>query len=428
MHRPETETIHYSETGSGRNRESESGVCTRTDPLFGSGKDKSIEREYAGALLREIGQAPFKFGFDSSEYRVKTIYFGGGTPSCIDEVYIISILRKLYECFDIKKPEETEITLEANPGTLTESKLIAFRKAGINRLSLGLQSASDKELKLLGRIHSYDDFLKSYELSRRAGFENINVDIMTAIPGQDMESLNDTLCKLVKLDPEHISAYSLILEEGTPFYSMYHRDEEGSDDREAGSGHIKPPRPVRQENSSLHACDLSCHAELPSAEAERQMYWFVRDELKKHGYDRYEISNFAKKGFESRHNRACWKRIPYLGFGLGASSLINETRYRNTTDMQRYLNGPDDPSLFEEKIKISEKERMEETMFLGLRTAEGVSIPRFFDTFGVRVYDIYKDELTKLKRDGLITISEEAICLTDKGTDYGNYVFSRFLF
>lgn len=371
---------HQSETKSGTGSEAERPVKIYTG--------KSIIREYADALSEEIRQAPFKYGFDSSEYKVRTVYIGGGTPSSIDVVYIIQILRKLYDCFDIENPNEAEITLEANPGTLTTEKLKTYRGAGVNRLSLGLQSASDKELKLLGRIHTYSDFLKSYELSREAGFENINVDIMTAIPGQDMDSLNDSLCKLVKLNPEHISAYSLILEEGTPFYSMYHRAEEN---------------------------------------VERQMYWFVRDKLKKHGYESYEISNFARKGFESRHNTAYWKRIPYLGLGLGASSLIYETRYKNTADMDSYLRCPEDPSQFEEKMNLSEKERMEEMMFLGLRMSEGVRKADFIDTFGVCVDDIYKKELKKLSKDGLIIDSEESICLTDKGVDYGNYVFSRFL-
>ena len=369
--------------------------------------DEAVKERYIQALLGEIEAAPVKFAFAPGEYEIRTVYIGGGTPSCIEEVYIKKILCKLYEVFSIPRENDIEITLEANPGTVDRDKLRVYRDAGVNRLSLGLQSTDERELRVLGRIHTFAEFEASFLAAREAGFSNINADIMTALPGQTREILEDTLCKLIRLEPEHISAYSLIIEEGTPFYALYGTTEEKA------SG--KTEEVVNGGNG------------LPSEEEERALYYFVRDELKEHGYMQYEISNFAQEGYASRHNTAYWKRIPYLGLGLGAASLINEIRYRNTTDFKTYLARSGEKGAFIEEIQLSLQDRMEETMFLGLRMREGVSKAYFRDCYGKSMEAVYEKELVSLERDGLIVNTPERIYLTDRGIDYGNYVFSRFL-
>ena len=418
--------------------------------------DEETKESYVKALLEEIEAAPVKFCFDPSEYEVRTIYIGGGTPSCVDEVYINKILCKLNETFHYNisanhrkteagnmtvshnrietlrntgacededkyiytgkynEPEDIEITIEVNPNTADFGKLLSYKEAGINRLSIGLQSADNAELKLLGRLHTWEEFLSCYEAAQKAGFSNINVDIMTALPGQKAETLRRTLCKLAELSPAHISAYSLILEEGTPFYEMYGGRE---DER------------IKTETEDIGAdrrTDPWDRDAIPSEEEERALYYLVRDELGRQGYKRYEISNFAREGYESRHNTSYWKRIPYLGLGLGASGLINEVRYKNTTDMAAYLGCPASRDLFEEEIALSENDRMEETMFLGLRMSEGVRKDMFFDCYKRSIEEVYGKVLQKLEKDGLILNTKERVALTDKGIDYGNYVFSRF--
>ncbi len=366
--------------------------CLYCDFLsFPAGEEE--KSAYVEALLREIDGAAAKFGIEAGDAQIGSIYIGGGTPGCLDTVYINKILCKLDEIYG-PFSEATEITIEINPAVGELTKLKGLSELGINRLSIGLQSANEDELRLLGRIHDREAFKACFESAREAGFSNINVDIMTALPGQTGEKLNNTLCMLKELSPEHISAYSLIIEEGTPFYDMY-----------TGEGEKL----------------------LPSEEEERSLYWQVRDTLTGLGYGHYEISNFAKPGFESRHNTSYWKRIPYLGLGLGASGLINETRYKNTDDMRTYLRASGERSSIAEALSLSGKDRMEETMFLGLRMREGVSMSSFYADFGVSLREIYGEELERLRAQGLISILKDRVFLTDKGTDYGNYVFSRFL-
>lgn len=365
--------------------------CRYCDFLSFSG-DEQIQAAYVEALCREFAMLSEKYsGLKLSKTQTDTVYIGGGTPSILPPNQIEKILCKLKETAYLS--ETAEITMEANPGTLTPEKLKYYRKMGINRLSIGLQSADNTELKLLGRIHTFEEFLQNYQNAREAGFENINVDLMTALPGQTAETLKHTIEKVLALKPEHISAYSLILEEGTPFYSEY---AEGT------------------EKEKL----------LPTEEEERSLYYLTRDALVAAGYHHYEISNFAKPGFESRHNSSYWKRTDYLGLGLGASSLFQNVRYQNETKLSDYL---EEPWKIGEALSLSKTAQMEEHLFLGLRLLDGIRKKEFEETFQVSLHKEYGSEISRLKKEGLLYETEDMLALTANGIDYGNYVFSSFL-
>lgn len=324
-------------------------------------------------------------------YEIVSIFVGGGTPSILTEAQITQVFEAVHESFPIR--EDAEITLEMNPGTDVKDKLPVYRKIGINRLSMGLQSADNKELKCLGRIHTYEDFRQVYQWAREAGFTNVNVDLMSAIPGQTLESYEDTLRKVADLEPEHISAYSLIIEEGTPFYERY------------GEGR--------------HA------EELPDEDTERQMYVRTREILEDYGYHRYEISNYAKDGYECRHNLGYWDRKEYLGLGAGASSLMDHIRWKEPDHI-----GPSTGLVLEERedfTRLSRKDEMEEFMFLGLRKIKGVSEQDFYKSFKVSMDEIYKESIENLIKEGLLVREEDRIRLTDRGIDLSNYALSQFL-
>lgn len=347
---------------------------------------------YVDALLEEIR------GFDEPEdYEVVTVFFGGGTPSILPGQAIFRIMEALREKFSFRK--EAEITLEANPGTVDKEKLSFYKKAGINRLSFGLQSADAEELKKLGRIHTWEKFLESFQLAREAGFSNINVDLMSALPGQTKESWEKTLRQVLALQPEHISAYSLIIEEGTPFYQLYEKDVER---RDAG------------EEPEL----------IPSEEEERAMYEATGRILKEQGYLHYEISNYAKPGCECRHNLGYWQRRDYLGFGLGASTLLNPVRYKNTEDLEAYLGGDFSKKEF---FVLTKDNQIEETMFLGLRVLEGVSKEQFREQFSCELRVVYRKELEKLEKEGLLEEEGDFVRLTSRGIDLSNPVLAEFL-
>lgn len=355
--------------------------------------DDDVKKQYIGRLKEEIRQM-------SEEYPgrpVKSVFFGGGTPSILPGSVITGIMDCIRENFQIQSG--AEITIECNPGTLDVSRLTQYKKAGINRLSLGLQSADDKELKLLGRIHTYEDFLKSFDCARKCGFDNINVDVMSGLPTQKLKSWEQTLKKVTGLKPEHISAYGLIVEEGTPFWKIYGYDEETR----------------RKGEQPLF---------LPSEEEERQMYAFTVEYLGKKGYERYEISNYARPDHQCIHNRGYWDRSDYLGVGLGASSMMDNCRFSNTGSMEEYLKGR---TLEGEKYRLSRREQMEEFMFLGMRMTEGISRTDFLKAFQVTVDFVYGDILKKLEQEGLVRDEKGRICLTDRGIDVSNYVFSQFL-
>ena len=355
---------------------------------------------YIDALTEEIRARKNDF----TAYRVSTIFLGGGTPSILEGDDSARIFRALQENFDIS--DDAEITMEVNPGTVTEEKAASWRKSGVNRLSIGLQSADDRELKMLGRIHTYREFLDTWKIVREAGFENVNVDLISAIPGQNLRSWSETLRKAADLGPEHISAYSLIVEEGTPFYERYG---DGSGEDEDKGNHLPP---------------------LPDEDTEREIYKATEKILAEYGYHRYEISNYAKTGYECRHNLGYWERKEYLGLGLGASSLLSECRFHNTADMGKYLRlyenaGTD---ICEDIEHLSVEDQMEEFMFLGLRKTVGISVDDFRKAFGKEIREVYGEQMRKLEEQRLIEYPGNRVRLTERGTDISNYVFSEFMF
>ena len=365
--------------------------CEYCDFLSGPASDL-VRSGYVEQLRQEIlCQSAYYQG-----YEAVTVFLGGGTPSLLKEGEIAALMDTVHRCFSVSP--EAEITIEANPGTVTLEKLQTYRACGINRISIGLQSADDRELKALGRIHTYGDFLKTYQRVRQAGFANVNVDLMSALPGQTMASWKNTMKKTAMLKPEHISAYSLILEEGTPFYEKY------QDHPEA----------------------------LPGEDEEREMYYAAKAFLKEQGYERYEISNYARRGYACRHNVGYWTGREYLGLGLGASSYIQGCRFRNEPDLQKYsrirMDGPEaGEKLHLEKHPLTEKEQMEEFMFLGLRMMEGVSGSEFLERFGQNMWNVYGDVLKKLEANHLIVVESPRVRLSEFGIDISNYVLSEFL-
>lgn len=364
--------------------------CAYCDFLSGPASNQQIE-EYVQALIEEIRY----YKEFVKKYEVSTVFWGGGTPSLLTGEQMKALMETLRQTFFIR--QNAEITMEANPGTVTVEKLLACQKAGINRISFGLQSVNNEELKMLGRIHTYEEFLESYEAARKAGFQNINVDLISAIPKQTVRSWEQTLQTIISLQPEHISAYSLIVEEGTTFAKLY------------GEG-----------------CKLE-HL-LPTEEDERRMYERTEELLREAGYHRYEISNYAKEGYECRHNLGYWERKEYLGLGLGASSLIEETRFHNTDEMEEYLRDANNPILLRwEQEKLDRQEQMEEFVFLGLRKIRGIQEEKFAEMFGEDIWDCYGKNLERVIKEGLLEREEGVLRLTRKGIDVSNYVFYEIL-
>lgn len=376
---------------------------------------KEVQAAYVEALCHEIESKAALY----PDYRVRTVFFGGGTPTILGTAQLIKILCKLKEGFwtgngrkDTAEADSLEITIECNPGTASLDALKELRRAGFNRLSLGLQSAQDKELEKLGRIHCYGDFLKSFSAAREAGFDNMNVDIMSALPGQTEKDYRDTLEKVAALRPEHISAYSLMIEEGTPFYESYHAADEQRRKQGFDAEHL-----------------------LPDEEEERRMYELTGDFLKKAGYHRYEISNYALPGRECRHNMVYWRRGNYLGLGLGAASLMGNQRFRQEERLEEYLekyrdgdlSGADGDKEKREAEILSVREQMEEFMFLGLRMTEGVSCEAFFNYFGKALTEVYGKPVEKLEQQGLLKADGDRLYLTERGIDVSNVVLAEFL-
>lgn len=366
--------------------------------------DEKARDWYVQALLMEIERYR---GTETADRKIKTLYIGGGTPSILSVNQLDCIIQKIKCTFNFC--DDIEASIEMNPGTASKEKCRALYQMGINRLSIGLQSTNDMELKTLGRIHSYEDFLNTYTWCREAGFQNINVDLMAALPYQTVESYTTGLRKIIRLAPEHISAYSLILEEGTPFYQKY--------------------------NSGCFP--------LPDEEQERLMYRETEQILAQAGYERYEISNYAKKGYACRHNLVYWQGGDYLGLGLGSSSYMDGVRFHNTTDLNTYVN---QGAYVEDREELSVQAKMEEFMFLGLRVMAGVSGTEFEKRFGKTMEDVYGDVLRKHEEEGLLQIERkedrkeaaaaepakgktniEKVMLTTKGVDVSNYVFADFL-
>lgn len=363
------------------------------DSPLADGKTKA---RYMDSLLRETMMRAEDYG----DYCVASVFIGGGTPSMVNPEFLSELLAVVRKNYSLA--EEAEITVEVNPGTVDERTLHCYRQAGVNRLSIGLQSTDSKELAVLGRVHTYGEFLGAYYIARRCGFSNVNVDIMSALPGQTLNGYLDTLDKVLALQPppEHISAYSLILEEGTVLWEQAERGE----------------------------------LELPDEETDREMYSETKRILKKAGYVRYEISNYAKPGYECRHNCGYWRRKNYAGFGIGAASLIENERYKNGEDLGAYLVNPTGCRTDRQVLSVSEQ--MEEFMFLGLRMTSGISAAEFAACFGRNPEHVYGEVIKKNIGDGLLrwteglsgNFSDRRLALTEKGLDLANYVMAQFLF
>lgn len=344
------------------------------------------QEKYINALCMEI----HNFFNDKKKYEISTIYIGGGTPSFIDEKYIKKVLGI------IPTNKAKEITIEVNPGTVNLEKLSAYKSIGINRLSIGLQASQDRLLKQIGRIHNYEDFLNTYKIAKNVGLNNINVDLMIGLPNQTIKDIKETLENVINLEPNHISVYSLILEEGTKLDNL-----------------IKKGK-----------------LQLQDEEIERNMYWYVKDYLELNGYNHYEISNFAKKGYESKHNLDCWNQEEYIGFGLAAHSYLENIRFSNTSNLNKYIENCSN-NQFENNKTIQEvqsgNEKKKEYMLLGLRKIDGVSIQRFKEKFGENPLFIFRNELNKLVEERLIVVEEDNIKLTNKGIDLANIVWEEFV-
>lgn len=362
--------------------------CEYCDFLSWSAGEEERE-QYVEALLLEIeSYREFAKG-----YRVSTVFIGGGTPSVLLPKQMERILQKVYEVFELEK--RPEITIEINPGTVDEEKLQCYKENGVNRLSMGLQSVNNEKLRLLGRIHTYQDFVGSYELARKVGFDNISLDLISSIPGQTLQDWKKELETAVAQKPEHISVYQLIIEEGTPFYEKY------------------------AEHPEL----------LPDEETSREIYLWTGKFLKEAGYEQYEISNYTKPGKESRHNLKYWERGDYLGLGLGAASMVRNIRMSNTKDMKTYLERCTQPKTMREDVQFLEEPRqMEEFMFLGLRKTRGVSKKEFRRTFGREMDMVYEKALHKCLENGMLLEHKDRIFLSEEGTLLSNMVLSEFLF
>ena len=349
---------------------------------------------YVNLLRREIADAAPKY----KKYQVLSIFFGGGTPSLLPDGEVSRIMETIRTYYRVT--EDAEITMEMNPDTVTERKLQEYITAGINRVSMGLQSADDDELMRIGRIHDYRTFEKAYELAREAGFHNINIDLMAALPEQSIDSYKRTLEKVERLVPEHISAYSLTLEEGTPLYTR------------------------------------RADYRFPSEEEDREMYRLTGEYLSACGYHRYEISNYARDGYECRHNKVYWQRGNYVGFGPGAASMVENVRWTNSADMERYKSHvgklSEDVGISDEDMAdrqtLTVREQMEEYMFLGLRMMCGVGEREFEDEFGQPMETVYGEVIEKMCRQGLLEREQGRVRLSGRGIDVSNYVMAQFLF
>lgn len=348
--------------------------------------EKSRYRDYGKALEAEAENCLLPSG----SYEVSTVFFGGGTPSLFPGEEIGRILETLRRRFDFRP--EAEISLEANPGTVTGDKLGLYRQAGINRISFGCQSTENEELRRLGRIHSYEDFLESWQLAGEAGFTNRNIDLMSGLPGQTLASWERSLRQVAALEPEHISAYSLIVEEGTPFY---------------------------EKQGALN---------LPGEEEERQMYEITHEILEQYGFCQYEISNYARPGYACRHNLGYWRGKEYLGLGLGASSLLGHSRYQNTRDFRLYLEKSADTGAIRRETETLElRDRQAEYMILGLRLTQGVSREEFRRRFGQDLDQVYGPVVDRYVKMGLLEEREGWIRLTRRGISLSNTVMADFL-
>ncbi|MDK2828301.1 MAG: hypothetical protein PWP67_1106 [Clostridium butyricum] len=345
---------------------------------------ESLINEYIRALNEEILKK-------CSKYKIASIFVGGGTPSYLNEINLESLLKTI-NLLDFK--DEFEFTIECNPGTLNEEKLALMKNYNVNRISMGLQTTNDNILKEIGRIHSFEEFKKNYNQARKAGFENINVDLMFGLPNQHMKDWKASLEDVMSLEPDHISAYSLIIEEGTCFYNLYNNDK----------------------------------LNIPNEEEERSMYLFTKGFLEDYGYNQYEISNYAKVNKECFHNKVYWKCNEYLGLGVSASSFVDEKRFKNIDDIKIYIEKINNNEDVTEEIHVNNiNDDMEEFMFMGLRMIEGINLKIFKKRFGKDVFDIYDEVIKNNIKKGLLVVDSEKLYLSEKGIELSNYVMSDFI-
>ena len=372
--------------------------CKYCDFTSFAGKEDLIQEyiKWLNIEIKEVGEG-IKRDVEnkySEDVLVKTIYIGGGTPSYIDAEHIKVIMQNIYNNYQVD--EEAEITIEINPGTVNECKLQKYKEIGINRLSIGVQSTNNQLLNMLGRIHNYEEFENTYKLARQVGFDNINIDFMIGLPKQTMEDIENILLEVKRLQPEHISVYSLILEENTPITKL-----------------------VNQKKLIM-----------PQDEIEREMYWTIKEGLEQQEYKHYEISNFAKKGMESKHNIDCWNQKEYMGFGVGAHSYVDGARFSNTDELQDYIKNykEDKPEInFILNEKQNEISKMQEYMMLGLRKIDGIDCDKFETKFSKDVFEVFGAELEKLIMQELIEVEEGTIKLSKKGIDLANLVWEEFI-
>lgn len=355
---------------------------------------RALEEEKAGtrcAFENDVVGPAHSLDDLKSKTKISSIFFGGGTPSILlpEQIARLFVCIREYFCID----DEAEISIEANPGTITPEKLAAWKEAGINRLSIGLQSTDESLLKTLGRIHNFRQFTENYKMARAFGFDNINIDLISSLPGQTLSDWITTLDRVVALKPDHISAYSLIIEEGTPF----------------------------SKNEDILES-------LPGEDTDREIYEVTKKILSDHGYCRYEISNYALKGKECRHNTGYWDGSSYLGLGLGAASYYNKARFSNDNNLCQYLKKPFVP--LKERMdyhKLTREEEMEDRMIFGLRMMRGISCSQFERDFGISLDMVYGDIIRKYQRYGLIEEKEGRVRLTDRGIDVSNLIFEDLL-
>lgn len=343
---------------------------------------------YVNALVKELEQKSEGL----ADHEIVTVFIGGGTPTVLPPVLLNRITDAVQENYQLS--ENCEFTIESNPGTLTKELRDCIIAGPINRISMGLQTTDDGLMDRIGRIHRYEDFRRNYEDLRAGGMININVDLMFGLPGQSLESFRESLEIVASLVPEHLSCYSLIIEEGTPFARDYKK------------GKLL----------------------LPQEDVERQMYYLCQDFLETKGYHRYEVSNYAKSGYECRHNVVYWTLGKYLGFGIGAHSYEDGIRYENTKSIEAYLKESEQGAIQRHhQVHVDKKSQMEEFMFLGLRLTKGISAQEFYDMFQVSIEDVYQSVLEAQLTKGLLKKTEKGYQLTSKGVDVSNHVLSEYL-
>ncbi len=346
-----------------------------------------LRKAYIEALNKEIISLREKH----NNLEINTIFIGGGTPSVLEADELECLLKEVAK---LNMAKDIEYSMECNPGNLTEEKLEVMKKYGVNRISMGLQAKQDNLLKGLGRIHNYKTFKENFLLAKKVGFNNINVDLMFGLPNQRLNEWEETLREIISLEPAHISAYSLIIEEGTAFYNLY-------------------------ENDKL---------KLPTEEEERKMYHLAKKILEENGFNQYEISNYTKEGKECRHNLAYWNMDNWIGVGSAAASYINEKRIKNISSVEEYINSINEKGeAVEEIINNSKNDNMEEFMFMGLRKINGIDENEFKKRFSMNINDVYGEILNKYIDEGLLIRESGRIFLSEKGIEISNIIMADFL-